>query len=91
MKVLEDYAEMGKMVIKWLTEHQDIIYVYDHKVVEKVEKGLIHQMLKGRGCIRQSEGHNNRFKESKTHQKRGARLVHWNNLYFVIYLGQVHL
>ena len=42
MKVLEDYTEMGKIVAKWLTEHQDIIQVYNHKVVKKVEKRLIH-------------------------------------------------
>ena len=41
-KVLEDYTEMGKMVTKWLTEHQDIIQVYNYKMVEKVEKHLIH-------------------------------------------------
>ena len=67
MKVLEDYAEMGKMVTKWLTEHQDIILVYDHEVVKKVEKRLIHHTLKGRGCIGQSKGHNNQFEEFKTH------------------------
>ena len=59
MKVLEDYVEMGKMVAKQLTEHQDIIQVYDHKAVKKVKKNLIHQMLKGRGCVGQSKGHNN--------------------------------
>ena len=37
MKVLEDYAEMGKMVTKQLTEHQDIIQVYNHEAVKKVE------------------------------------------------------
>ena len=42
MKVLDDYTEMGKMVAKWLTEHQDIIQVYNHKAVKKVEKGMIH-------------------------------------------------
>ena len=33
MKALEDYTEMGKMVAKQLTEHQDIIQVYNYKVV----------------------------------------------------------
>ena len=46
---LEDYTEMGKMVAKQLTEDQDIIKLYYHKVVKKVEKRLIHQMLKSRG------------------------------------------
>ena len=31
---------MGKMVAKWLTEHQDIIQLYNHEAVKKVEKGL---------------------------------------------------
>ena len=51
MKVLEDYAEIGKMVTKQLTEHQDIIQVYNHEAIKKVKKSLNHQMLKGRGCI----------------------------------------
>ena len=41
-KALEDYAEIGKMVTKQLTKHQDIIQVYDHKAVESAEKCLIH-------------------------------------------------
>ena len=49
--MLEDYLEMGKIIAKWLTEHQDIIYVYNHEVVEKVKKCLIHQMLKSRGGV----------------------------------------
>ena len=61
--------EMGKMVAKWLTEHQDIIQVYDHETVEKVEIHLIHQMLKSRGSVGQSEGHNNPFKEAKIYQE----------------------
>ena len=65
MKMLEDYTEMGKMVAKQLTEHQNIIQVYDHEVVEKVEKCLIHQMLKSRGGVGQLEGHNKPFKEAK--------------------------
>ena len=60
-KALEDYAEMGKMVAKQLTENQYIIQVYDHDVAEKVKKRLIHEMLKGRRCIGQSEGYNNSF------------------------------
>ena len=47
MKVLEDYMEMGKMVAKQLTEHQDIIQVSDHEAVNEVTKCLIDQMLKG--------------------------------------------
>ena len=31
MKVLEDYTDMGKIVANQLTEHQDIIQVYDHE------------------------------------------------------------
>ena len=58
---------MGKMVTKQLTEYQDIIQVDSHEVVKKVEKCLIHQTLKGRGCIGESEGHNNPFKKSKMH------------------------
>ena len=38
MKVLENYAEIGKMVAKQLTEYRDIIQVYNYKVVKKVEK-----------------------------------------------------
>ena len=91
MKVLEDYTEMGKMVAKQLTEHQDVIQVYDHKVVNKVEKGLIHQMLKSRRGVGKSKGHKNPFKEAKMHQECRARLVHWHNLYLVISLGQDHL
>ena len=68
-KALEEYVEMGKMVTKQLTEHQDIIQVYDQEVVDKVENCLIHQILKGKGCVGQSKGHNNPFKESKTYQK----------------------
>ena len=90
-KMLEDYMEMGKMVAKQLTEHQDIIQVYNHEVVKNVKKGLIHQMLKSRGGIGQSEGHNNPFKEAKMHQECRAWLVCWCNLYLVIPLGQVHL
>ena len=82
---------MGKMVAKQLTEHQDIIQVYDHKTVEKVKKRLVYQTLKSRGGIGQSEGHYNPFGEAKMHKKRRARLVHWRNLYVVIPLGQVHL
>ena len=67
MKALEDYIEMDKMVSKQLTEDQDIIRVYDHELAEKGEKRLIHQMLKSRGGVGQSEGHNNPFKEAKTH------------------------
>ena len=66
-KVLEDYTEMDKIAAKWLTEHQDIIQIYDHKVVKKVEKHLIHQTLKSRGGIWQSKGHDNPFEEAKTH------------------------
>ena len=91
MKVLEDYTEMSKMVAKQLTEHQDIIQVYDYKAVEKVAKHLIHQTLKSRGGVGQSKGHNNPFEEAKTHQECKAWLVHWYNLYLVIPLGQVHL
>ena len=80
MEELEDYIEMGKLVAKWLTEHRDIIQVYGHKVVKKVKKCLIHQMLKGRGCVRQSKGHNNPFEESKMYQECGAQLVRWCNL-----------
>ena len=42
MKVLEDSSDIGKMIAKWLAEHQDIIQVYKHEVVEKVEKHQIH-------------------------------------------------
>ena len=90
MKVLEDYTEMGKMVTKQLTEHQDIIQVYNHKAVKKIEKGPIHQTLNGRGFIGQSKGHNNPFELSKMHQECIARLVHWRNLYLVIPLGKDH-
>ena len=37
-KVLEDYTKMVKMIVKQLAEYQDIIQVYDHEAVEKVEK-----------------------------------------------------
>ena len=87
MKALEDYAVMGKLVTKQLTEHHDIIQIYDHKAVEKVEKYLIHHTLKGRGCVRQSEGHNSPFEESKMYQQCRVRLVCWYNLYLVIPLG----
>ena len=90
-KMLEDYSQMGKMVAKQLTEHQDIIEVYNHKMVKKLEKCLVHQMLKSRGGVGQSEGHYNPFKEAKTCQKCRVRLVRWHNLYLVIPLGQVHL
>ena len=42
---------MGKIFAKQLTEHQDIIQVYDHEVVKKVEKCLTHQTLKSRGGV----------------------------------------
>ena len=58
---------MGKIVTKKLTEQQDIIQVYNHEAVKKVKKELIHQTLKGRRCVGQSEGCNNPFKESKMH------------------------
>ena len=80
-KVLEDYMEMGKMIAKQLAEHQHIIQVYDHKVVKKVENHLIHQMLKSRGAIGQSKGHNNPFQEARMHQERRAQLVCWCNLH----------
>ena len=66
-KALEDCAEIGKIVTKQLTEHQDIIQVYDHEAVEKVKKCLIHKMLKSKGGVGQSEGHKNEFEEAKTH------------------------
>ena len=91
VKVLEDYAEMGKMVAKQCTKHQDMIQVYDQEVVEKVKKHLIHETLKGRGCVGQSKGYNNLFQESKMHQEHGSHLVDCYNLYLVISLGQVHL
>ena len=69
MKTLEDYAKMGKMVTKQLTEHQDIIQVYNHKAVEKVEKCLIHQTLKSRGGVGQSKGHKKPFKEARVRQE----------------------
>ena len=71
-KVLEDYMEMGKMIAKWLTNHQDIIQVYNHEVVKKFKKGLIYQMLKSRVGIGQSEGHNIPLKEAKMHQEYRA-------------------
>ena len=50
-KMLEDYMEMGKMVAKQLTEHQDIIQVYDHEVVKKAEKSSdASDAKKQRGC-----------------------------------------
>ena len=76
--------EMGKMVAKWLTERQDIIQIYDHEMVKKFEKLLIHQMLKGKGCIGQSKGYNNSFEESKTCQECRERLARWCYLYLVI-------
>ena len=75
-KAVEDYVEIGKMVAEQLTEQQDIIQVYDHKVVKKVEKGLIHQMLKVWGCVGHFKGHNNPFEESKILQECRAQLVH---------------
>ena len=60
-------------------------------MVEKVEKRLVHQTLKSRGGVGQSEGHYNPFEEAKTRQECRARLVRWRNLYLVIPLGQVHL
>ena len=69
-KALEDYMEIGNMGnTKQLAEHQDIIQVYDHEVVEKAKKCLIHQMQKSRGGIGQSKGHNNPLKEAKMHQE----------------------
>ena len=79
------------MVAKRLTEHQDTIQIYICEVIKKVEKRLIHQMLKARGCVGQSKGHNNPFKESKMLQECGERLVYSCNLYLVISLGQFHL
>ena len=61
MKALEDYTEMGKMVTKRLTKHQEIIQVYEYEEVKKVEKHLIHQMLKSKRGVGQSKGHNNPF------------------------------
>ena len=76
------------MVAKQLTEHQDIIQVYDHEAVKKVKKGLIHQMLKTKGCVGQSEGHNNPFEQAKTCIKKQSMVsMHWYNLYLVIPLG----
>ena len=63
--MLEDNTEMGKMVAKQLAEHQDIIQVYDYEVVYKVEKCLIHQMLKSGGGVGQSKWYNNSFEEEK--------------------------
>ena len=57
-KALEGYTEMGRMVAKQLTEHPDIIQVYDYKAVKKVEKCLVHQTLKSREGVGQFEGHN---------------------------------
>ena len=60
-------------------------------MVEKAKKRLVHQTLKSRGGVRQSEGHKNPFEEAKTRQECRARLVRWHNLYLVIPLCQVHL
>ena len=90
-KMLEDYTEMDKMVTKQLTEYKDIIQVHDHTMVKKVKKCLTHQMLKSRGGVGQSKGHNNQFEEAKTHQECKVQLVRQRNLYLVIPLGQVHL
>ena len=60
-------------------------------MVEKVEKRLLHQMLKSRGGIGQSKEHNNPFEEAKTRHEHRAQLVRRHNLYLVIPLGQVHL
>ena len=66
MKVLKDYMEMGKIVAKQFTEHQDIIQVYDYKAVEKVEKRLIHQMLKGKkGALDKLKGITTHLKSLK--------------------------
>ena len=43
---LKDYTKIGKMVAKGLTEHQDIIQVFNHEAVKKIEKCLIHQTQK---------------------------------------------
>ena len=90
-KTLEDYFQMGKMLAKQLTEHQDTMQVYNHKMVKKVKKRLVHQTLKSRGGVGQSEGHYNPLKVAKTHQECRAWLVRWRNLYLVIPLGQVYL
>ena len=63
---------MGKMVTKQLTEHQDIIQIYDQEVAKKVENRLVHQMLKGKGCIGQSKGHNNPFNSPKHVKNQSA-------------------
>ena len=55
--------EMGKMVTKQLAENQDIIQVYDHEVVKKAEKFLMHQTLKSRGGLDNPKG-------IRTHSKR---------------------
>ena len=60
-------------------------------MVQKVKKHLIHQMLKSKGAIGQSEGHNNPFEEAKMHKECTMQLVCWYNLYLVIPLDQVHL
>ena len=65
--------------------------VYDHEAVKKLEKRLIHQILKSRGDVGQSEGHNNPFEEAKMYQNSKAQLMRWHNLYLVIPLGQDHL
>ena len=81
---------MGKIVTTQLTEHQDIIQVYNHEVVKKVETRLIHQMLKSSGGVGQSKGHNNPFEEAKICQECRVRLVHWHNLDLMISLVQIH-
>ena len=79
-KALEDYIEIGKIVAKQLIGHQDTIQIYDYEAVEKVEKRLIHQTLKSKGSVGQSEGHNNPLEEAKTHQECRAQLVCWRSL-----------
>ena len=56
-KVLENYTEMGKMGAKQYTEYQDIIQVYDHKAVEKVEKGLTKKKRSDLSDAKKYRGH----------------------------------
>jgi hypothetical protein len=54
---LEHLLEMLHMFLHGINIDENVVYVYDHKIIKPLSKDVIHECAKCGGCIGESKRH----------------------------------
>ena len=63
------------MLILCFAEHYDVIKVHQHKLAQHISQNIIHDRLKGSGCISQPKAQHSVLKQTKRRGERSLRHI----------------